>query len=208
MAKKRTTNRRGEGRQLRDEIIEAARELLDASGDDTALSLRAVARKVGVAATSVYLHFADQDALLEAVMETTFARMMESVDAADAAPRAPADKLRARILALAEWAQAHFGLFKVLHESTLHMRRDLAFMKKGGTGATEAIQRCIDAGVAPPGEAKTIALDLRAAVHGMVTGRLNQPYLEWPSLEEQLERFLTKLVGIPPKSRARRSTKG
>src|ERR1041384_1286089 len=106
MAKKRTTNRRGEGSQLRDEIIEATRELLDASGDDAALSLRAVARKVGVAATSVYLHFADQDALLEAVMATTFARMMESVDAAGAAPRSPADKLRARLLALAEWAQA------------------------------------------------------------------------------------------------------
>ena len=202
MPRKRTSNPRGSGSQLRDEIIDAATRLLDDHGEDESLSLRAVAREVGVAATSVYLHFADRDALLEAVMQTTFARLMESVDEAEQAARHPAEQLRARVLAHALWAQEHFGLFKVLHESTLHTRKDLSFMRRSGAGTAEAVRRCIAAGVAPAGDADAIALDLRTAVHGMVSMRLNQPFLEWPTLEQQLDRFLAKLVGIP-KKRAR-----
>ena len=76
---------RGGGRQLRDEIVSAATRLLDEAGEDESLSLRAVAREVGVAATSVYLHFADRDELLAAVMETTFTRMIRAADEAEAA---------------------------------------------------------------------------------------------------------------------------
>jgi AcrR family transcriptional regulator len=202
MAKKRTSNPRGSGAQLRDQIIDAATRLLDDQGEDESLSLRAVAREVGVAATSVYLHFADRDELLEAVIQTTFARLTESVDEAEQAARDPAAKLRARVLAHALWAQEHFGLFKVLHESTLHTRRDLSFLRRSGVGTVEAVRRCIAAGVAPAGDVDAIALDLRTAVHGMVSMRLNQPFIEWPTLEQQLDRFLAKLVGIS-KKRAR-----
>lgn len=59
-----------------------------------------------------------------------------------------------------------------------------------------AVQRCMDAGLAPAGDAALVALDLRAAVHGAVSMRLNQPDLPWPALEDQVERFLTKLVGV------------
>jgi hypothetical protein len=33
-----------------------------------------------------------------------------------------------------------------------------------------------------------------------VSMRVNQPDHPWPPLEEQVERFLTKLVGVPPAS--------
>jgi hypothetical protein len=45
-----------------------------------------------------------------------------------------------------------------------------------------------------------VSFDLRAAVHGAVSLRVNQPDLPWPPLEEQVERFLTKLVGVTPAS--------
>jgi hypothetical protein len=61
------------------------------------------------------------------------------------------------------------------------------------------IQRCMDAGLAPHGDAETVSLDVRTAVHGAVSLRVNQPELPWPPLEEQVDRFLTKLVGVPPK---------
>jgi hypothetical protein len=31
-----------------------------------------------------------------------------------------------------------------------------------------------------------------------VSLRVNQPELPWPPLEEQVDRFLTRLVGVPP----------
>jgi hypothetical protein len=59
----------------------------------------------------------------------------------------------------------------------------------------------MDAGVAPPGDAATVALDLRTAVIGMLSLRINEPDLPWPPFHEQADRFLSKLVGLAPPAR-------
>jgi AcrR family transcriptional regulator len=192
----RGRNRRGQGERLREDIIEAATRLLDELGDDQALSMRAVAREVGSAATSVYLHFADRDALVLAVLNRCHDQLTRAIDDAEAASDDPAANLRARTLVLGAWAYQHPGLYKVLHESTLNQRADMPFRRHLADRTTAAVQRCMDAGLAPADEAATIALDLRAAVHGAVSMRLNQPDHPWPPLEDQVERFLSKLVGI------------
>jgi hypothetical protein len=56
----------------------------------------------------------------------------------------------------------------------------------------------MDAGVAPPGDAATVALDLRTAVIGMLSLRINEPDLPWPPFPEQADRFLSKLLGLTP----------
>ncbi|MFI6908945.1 TetR/AcrR family transcriptional regulator [Nonomuraea sp. NPDC050394] len=63
----RTRARRGEGALLREDILRAAEDLLAGSGTEEALTLRAVATRAGISTPSVYLHFADKEALLEAV---------------------------------------------------------------------------------------------------------------------------------------------
>src|SRR3954464_12613538 len=119
---RRKQNTRGQGDLLREEILTAGVRMLDELGDDQALSLRAVARAVSIAATSVYLHFPDRDALVLAAMRRCHEELVGTGDkAAEAAPD-PAAALRARILAQAAWAQEHPGLYKVLHESKVHRR--------------------------------------------------------------------------------------
>jgi len=54
----------------------------------------------------------------------------------------------------------------------------------------------MDAGVAPSGDPATVALDLRTAVIGMLSLRINEPDLPWPPATEQADRFLAKLVGL------------
>ena len=73
----------------------------------------------------------------------------------------------------------------------------MSFKVRMATHTIAAIRRCMDAGLAPDGDAETVALDLRTAVHGAVSLRVNQPELPWPPLEEQVDRFLTRLVGVP-----------
>jgi AcrR family transcriptional regulator len=191
----RGRNRRGQGELLREEIIAAALRLLDELADDQALSLRAVAREIGIAATSVYIHFADRDALVLAALERCHSDLINAVDQAEAGSDDPVAKLRARVLLQGEWAYEHAGLYKVLHESTLNQRAEMPFKKVLGERTAAAIQRCMDAGLAPAGDAVTVSLDLRAAVHGAVSMRLNQADLPLPPLAEQVDRFLTKLVG-------------
>jgi AcrR family transcriptional regulator len=197
----RGRNVRGQGERLREEIVYSALRLLEELGDDQALSLRAVARDIGIAATSVYIHFADRDALVLAAMRRGFQDLLDAIETAEAASDDPAAKLRARIVLLGAWAQEHPGMYKVLHESTVNQRTDTPVKEEMSIRTTAAIQRCMDAGLAPRGDAAVCSLDLRTAVHGAVSMRLNHPQQEWPPLDEQVDRFLTKLVGIPPANR-------
>lgn len=192
----RRRNPRGQGERLREEIMSAAARLLEALADDQALSLRAVAREIGVAAPSVYIHFADRDDLVFAVMERCHTGLVADLDAAAARASGPVGRLRARALFHLEWALAHPGLYKVLHESTLNQRVDMPFKRELTERTTTAIQDCIDAGLAPPADAAVLALDLRTAIHGMASLRINQPDFPWPPAATQLDRFLAHLVGI------------
>jgi AcrR family transcriptional regulator len=197
---RRRPNARGHGDLLRDEIVAAAVRMLDELADDEALTMRAVARAVSVAATSVYLHFPDRDALVLAAMSCCHDELVATGDAAAEAERDPADRLRARILAQADWAQRHPGLYKVLHESAVHRRLGMPFKQVLVERTVDAVRSCMAAGLAPPGDATTVAIDLRTAVNGMLSQRINEPDLPWPPIGEQLDRFLTKLVGLAPRA--------
>ncbi|MFD7731019.1 TetR/AcrR family transcriptional regulator [Kitasatospora phosalacinea] len=194
----RGRNPRGQGERLREEVVAATVRMLDELGDDQSLSLRAVAREINVAATSIYLHFPDRDALVLAALERCHQDLMLTVQQAELAEDGPVARLRARTLVLGTWAHSHPGLYKVLHESTLNQRANMHFKEELGRTTTAAVQRCMDAGLAPTDDASTVALDLRAAVHGAVSMRVNQPDQQWPPLEDQVDRFLRKLVGTPP----------
>lgn len=66
---------RGAGAQLRDTIVNAATELLIETGYAKAVSIRSVAERAGVTSPSIYLHFADKDALLDAVCAEYFQKL-------------------------------------------------------------------------------------------------------------------------------------
>jgi AcrR family transcriptional regulator len=192
----RGRNRRGQGELLRRDIIDATLRMLNELGDDEALSLRAVAREVGIAATSVYIHFADRDSLVFAALEQCTADLLRDLEQAESSGEEPVAKLRARLVLLGTWVRDNPGLYKVLHESRLNQRMHLVFKDDLATATIAAVQRCMDAGLAPVDDPAAVALDLRAAVHGAVSLRVNEPGMDFPPLEEQIDRFLTKLVGV------------
>ena len=64
--------RKGEGEQLRREILDATRDLLTERGNLDLVSIRDIASRVGVSSPSIYLHFADKDHLSYAVCREAF----------------------------------------------------------------------------------------------------------------------------------------
>jgi AcrR family transcriptional regulator len=192
----RRRHARGQGDQLRVEILAAATEILERLQDDEALSLRAVARDIGVAAPSVYLHFADRDELVLAVMEACHAELAAAVENGAAQAADPVDKLRRRAATHVEWALRHPGLYKVLHESGLNQRADTPLKRWLTMGTVQLVQACIDSGLAVPSSAELVALDLQTAIHGMMCLRINNPDYPWPPYQAQVERFLVGLVGL------------
>ena len=71
-APRRPRSARGQGARLAEDIVTAALELIEQHGSAEAVTLRAVARQAGIAAPSIYPHFADRDAILLAVVVRVF----------------------------------------------------------------------------------------------------------------------------------------
>ena len=89
------------------EIKDAARTRLAADGL-AALTLRAVARDVGMAVSALYRYFSSRDDLVTALLVDAYTAQAEAVEAAVAtADPAPAAGLRAGLLAFREWSVAH-----------------------------------------------------------------------------------------------------
>jgi AcrR family transcriptional regulator len=99
--KARTPNRWGEGGKLREEILLAAERLLGEAGREEALSLRAVAREVGIAPPSIYLHFKDRAALVETLMAKTYGEFTAELRAVGV--RHPADDPEGAVRSMALW---------------------------------------------------------------------------------------------------------
>jgi AcrR family transcriptional regulator len=84
----RVPNRWGEGERLRVEILDAAGRLLERSGGTEGVSLRAIAREAGVAASALYKHFHDRDELMWTLLDEVYTRLAEIMrEARCAAPR-------------------------------------------------------------------------------------------------------------------------
>ncbi len=115
---RRTRSPRGQGEQLREEILVAAERLLIETNDESALSIRAIAAAVGVTPPSIYLHFADRNDLVFAVCERQAEQIDQVMEQAAEAGTDPWDRIRRRGRAYLRW-----GLDNPEHYRILMMSR-------------------------------------------------------------------------------------
>ncbi len=199
-ARRRTRNPHGEGGRLREELIAAASRLLAETSEDDALSLRAVARAVGIAAPSVYLHFASKEALLRAVLDEHFEALKRAIEAAAAGATGPAAGLRAGCLAYCRFAVEQPGPYRVLFGEPRLPTEGEPNQPLPGTETfatlVDGIAGCMRAGVAPPGDPFAVAASVWAALHGVVSLRRAMPGFPWTPLEEQVDAILAGLAGV------------
>ena len=113
---RRTRSPRGSGAALGQEVVAAALEVVDEAGAP-ALTLRGLARTVGVSAPAIYRHFADLDAVLLAVAQRLFADLAEHlVRAREAAPTSES-RLRAMARGYLAYAVDHPGRYLLMFGS-------------------------------------------------------------------------------------------
>jgi AcrR family transcriptional regulator len=85
--------KRGEGHTRRDEILQAAKELFLEAGYD-ATTIRRIADRVGVSAPALYLYFQDKDAIMLALCDQTFNRLLELVAEIEQTVTDPLEQMR------------------------------------------------------------------------------------------------------------------
>jgi AcrR family transcriptional regulator len=169
--------RRGEGDALRGEILLAARELLERTGSEEAVSIRSVAAEVGVSTPAIYLHFADKAALIDAVCVEVFAELDASMVEASKGAGHPMDELRLFGLEYVRFARTHPEQYRIVMMTRRPDHRDHeqfpAFRH-----LVELVAKCqaagvFDATVSP----EEIGLTLWAAAHGAASLMVSKPLL-------------------------------
>jgi AcrR family transcriptional regulator len=86
--------RKGEGDLLRDEILDASEQLLEELGSKEAVTMRAVAERVGVSVPSIYLHFADKDVLFYECCRRNLVELATRLETAAAGSGTVVDRMR------------------------------------------------------------------------------------------------------------------
>ena len=166
----RRRSRRGEGDKLRDEILEVAERLLVQTGNEDAVSIRAIADAVGCTPPAIYMHFKDKDELFFAVCAQRFEEFDRYVNQDEGDDPLQTLKVRGK-------AYIRFGLEHPEHYKLLMMVPKTKLASELGPASpgmpaflhlVEAVQRCIDAGsISDDHSATQIALALWSACHGI-----------------------------------------
>lgn len=169
----RKRNQRGEGEKLRGEIIDAALRLLDQQ-PHSELSLRAVAREVGVTAPAIYPHFPRREDMIAEVVRVSWAGLAREMERADARARgkSPRDRLKAQARAYIRYATASPTRYETLFGFQNRYMVSTVFDETPAAGAIRAVRaavvRCIDAGYVPIMPANDLALLILSFLHGRV----------------------------------------
>jgi AcrR family transcriptional regulator len=181
---------RGRGAELRGEILRAAMDLLAKTGDESAVSVRAVAQRVGVSVPSIYLHFADKRALIDAVCAEVFEALHQRLRAAAEGAPDPFSGLRAQGNAYVHFALENPEQYRVIMMQA-HEPAEESVDSVVASGAfgylVESVRACIEEGVLE-GEPVELALGLWAAAHGIAALLVAKPYFPWPDVDALIDR--------------------
>lgn len=170
----RTRNRWGEGDRLRGEILAAAARLLAELGGEDGLTIRGVARAVGIAPASIYQHFADRAELVQGLLDYEYARLRDSMRAAEESlgETDVVGRVRAQIHAYCAFAMNHPGHYRLMLANGAS-RPDPDARAEGPLldvidGLAAAFERCVEAGHplrVSPGRAAAVVF---VGAHGRV----------------------------------------
>lgn len=196
----RKANERGQGATLRREIIDAAGALLAETSVASGVTLRGIARRAGIAAPSVYLHFDDRDALLDAVVSETFGALETRLRSASESAGSGAERVRALCHAYLDFAHRSRGLYRVLFERTgADVSSDARTYPQGLSAfalLTSALTAAIAEGTSSSSDPIGHSATLWTALHGLATLPPATPGFPWPPTTQMVDDLATGLAHL------------
>lgn len=183
--------------KLRASIIDAARTLFVERGIE-AVSMREIAKKIDYSATTLYHHFVDKDALLQAVCDEDFLKLASGMREIMQLP-----DLVERIKALGK-GYAMFALQHPNHYRLMFMtprapcNLDITNIQQGNTEQDAyaqlkfVVQEAFEAGLFRPEltNFELIAQTIWAAMHGVCSLEIalgRESWIAWSSIEARLQ---------------------
>jgi AcrR family transcriptional regulator len=169
--------------EVREALIETAARLLAREGAE-ALTTRRLAAEVSTSTMALYTHFGGMDGLRREVRREGFARLTDYFDSVPVT-RDPVADLSAYAWAYCFNAVANPQLYRAVFLEAPADAEELVAARAAMQQPIDTVARCIEVGRFGPAEPESLAIQLWAAAHGMITGLLARLL----TLEEVIEHF-------------------
>ena len=185
-------------KSLEHEAIEAAYQQFEQSG---ALSMRKVGEALGVSAAALYYHFANKQALLDAVSNRAFSAFEKQLRSIEA--KVPEEVIRGILDEYRRFAADHESLFGLMFVEKRRAARKFPADFEAHRSAVfnllwTAVGECLSRGGEPDsGEALHVAHDMWALTHGQIllwrAGRFPDERTFHEVLVRSINRFIKSL---------------
>jgi AcrR family transcriptional regulator len=188
--------REREKAEIREKILEAARELFVSEGYE-AVSMRKIADRIEYSPTAIYLHFKDKEAVMRELCETDFYTLaQEFQEIAKIAD--PVERLRALGLAYARFALAHPNHYRLMFMTPhVHQKDEEHLIERGNPEEDAyAFLKWAVGEILAAGRHRTdledvdlLAQTFWAGMHGVVSlqiAKCNDDWVDWRPDEERI----------------------
>jgi AcrR family transcriptional regulator len=166
---------------LRSELLDTAEAQLSSDSDEE-LSLRALARAVGVSQTAPYRHFSDKNELLAALATRGYRKLLADLEAAGRRAGAnPVDQLFAFAHTYVNYAVGNSDIFKLMFGPTLQPPEAYPELLQASRDTYELVcnimRRGMDQGIFRQEDVAYLANSGWSAIHGLAILKVDTPEL-------------------------------
>ncbi|MBO6525304.1 MAG: TetR/AcrR family transcriptional regulator [Balneolaceae bacterium] len=168
----------GEELSLREKILDTSRHFLFTKGYSS-LSMRKIAKEIGVSATSIYLYFENKDHLVHTLIEESVEELSRAIEQSAAQKISTIDKFEAIIRAYVEFAMSYSEKYQVIYvmlssEMSRYPKEKFRKARRGYALLESVIKKGIEEGLMELDEPQIAAYSIWAQLHGVISVVLNQ----------------------------------
>lgn len=161
-------------KDLRNALVDEAISVLAEDGSGS-ITLRELARRLGVTHTAPYAHFPDKKALLEVVADAGFGRLAETIERARAGASDPAAAFEAMGLAYIAFAREHANWYRLMFADPELANDPECDMSPEGESAFGVLVEAVAAFGPPAGiDVREFSVAVWAFVHGVAMLEIDQ----------------------------------
>lgn len=197
-----------EKQELRQEILDAARDLFVKEGIDQ-VSMRRIAEIIEYSPTTIYLYFKDKAELIDCLCEETLAKLERKLEQIEATTPDPVECLRQGMRAYIEFGLKNPNHYKVaflteLKQEQLAGGRAKAMGQQTLDHTRKSLLACAERGLIAPQDVEVLAQTLWATIHGLASLLIVKRTFPWTDadrlIEMQVETFLQGMLALKPAS--------
>ncbi len=168
---------RGQGASRRGEILDAAKRLFIEEGFAIA-TMRRIAAEVGVSPTALYLHFADKEAILQAIADDYFSELLVVLHKSQGGELPSLARLRAGLRAYVHFGLSRYDEYRLTFESRIARAEPPACPEADVANMSfavleHAVETLVAEGIFRGGDTVVIAETIWVCMHGLTSALVN-----------------------------------